>query len=63
VVYRLPGACVRLKVRENWSQCGLSDQYAKFAQRLFAGHEKGDPGACLFEKLFFLTEDTCTGNE
>jgi len=54
---------VRLKVRENWNQGGLSDQYAKFAQRLFAGHEKGDPGACLFEKLFFLTEDTCTGNE
>jgi len=29
----------------------------------FAGCEKGEPGAGLFEKLFFLTDDTCTGNE
>jgi hypothetical protein len=41
----------------------LSDQYAKFAQKFIAGYEKGDPEAGLFEKLFFLTDDTCTGNE
>jgi len=29
----------------------------------FAGREKGDSVAGLFEKLFFLTDDTCTGNE
>jgi len=29
----------------------------------FTWGEKGDPGAGLFEKLFFLTDDTCTGNE
>jgi hypothetical protein len=29
----------------------------------FAECEKGEPEAGLSEKLFFLTDDTCTGNE
>jgi hypothetical protein len=54
---------VRLRGGGSRSPSGSSDQYAKFAQKHFVGCEKGESGAGLFEKLFFLTDDTCTGNE
>jgi hypothetical protein len=61
--FQLSGAYVCLRGGGSRSPNGSSDQYAKFAQKHFVGCEKGEPGPGLFEKLFFLTDDTRTGNE